>query len=153
MYALFNREHLTVDARQPAPQVNPSETAMDFGQAVEIYKQNYIQYKTTGRAEYKSAYEVAESWIQRYLQSMSSRINAGKQTITAFVNERAGDGTELGQLGDKMKEIKREGPASQDAYITIKRINEDVPEDNTDLYVKGAIAAALVGVAIVASFV
>jgi hypothetical protein len=136
---------LTTKREHMAP--NPQQVPEDFGQAVEIYRQNYVQYKTTGRVEYKTAYETAQTWIERYLQSMEKRITDGRQSITSFVNENAGAGTTLGQLGDKMKMIKKEGPAAQDAYVTIKRINEDVPEDNSDLYVKAGIAAALVGVA------
>jgi len=132
------REHMTT---------NPQQVPQDFGQAVEIYKQNYIQYKTTGRAEYKTAYERAQSWIEKYLQSMETQIANGRQTITSFVNKNAGAGTTLGQLGDKMKTIKKEGPASQDAYLTIKGINKEIPEDNSDLYVKVGIAVALAGVA------
>lgn len=156
MYALVGatQEHMTTNVQKAAPMpATSSQAPADFGQAVDIYRQNYVQYKTTGRAEYKTAYEVAETWIQQYLQSMRSRIDNSKQTITTFVNQQAGAGTELGKLGDKMKSIKKEGPASQDAYITIKRINEDVPQDNTNLYVKGAIAAALIGIAGIASIV
>jgi hypothetical protein len=137
----------------PKPQVVETpppvsiQTPTDFGQATELYKQNYVQYKTTGRAEYKTAYETAQSWIERYLQSMETQIANGRQSITSFVNKNAGAGTTLGQLGDKMKTIKKEGPASQDAYLTIKGINKEIPEDNSDLYVKGGIAAALIGVA------
>ena len=127
---------------------------MDFGQAVEIYKQNYVQYKTTGRVEYKTAYETAESWIQQYLESMQTRIRDGTQAVTSFVNENVNSGTELGQMQSKMRTVRTEGPKSQDAYITAKRINsEQPPEDNTNLYVKGGIAAALAGIALVMSIV
>jgi hypothetical protein len=130
-----------------APPPVTIQTPTDFGQATELYKQNYVQYKTTGRAEYKTAYETAQSWIERYLQSMETQIANGRQSITSFVNKNAGAGTTLGQLGNKMKTIKKEGPAAQDAYLTIKAINKEIPEDNSDLYVKGGIAAALIGVA------
>lgn len=148
LWVATRRERLT--QRTPpavAPSPNPERIPEDFGQAVEIYKQNYVEYKTTGRAEYKTAYETAQAWIEKYLQTMEKQLTDGRQSITTFVNEYASAGTTLGDLGDKMRTIKREGPASQDAYITIKRINQDVPEDNTDLYVKAGIAAALAGVA------
>lgn len=146
---LATREHMVTDTTTTSP--TTGAVPGDFGQAVDIYKQNYIQYKTTGRVEYKTAYEAAESWIQQYLGSMESRVATGRTSITNFVEKNAGAGTELGQLGTKLKTIKREGPAAQDTYIALKRINEDVPEDNTDLYVKGGIAAAFVGVAVIMS--
>ena len=133
-------------ASEPLPPVS-IQTPTDFGQATELYRQNYIQYKTTGRAEYKTAYETAQAWIEQYLQSMEKRVTDGRQSITSFIKEYAGSGTTLGELNAKMQTIKKEGPASQDKYITIKRINQDVPEDNTNLYVKVGIAAALVGIA------
>lgn len=127
---------------------------MDFGQAVEIYKQNYVQYKTTGRVEYKTAYETADSWIQQYLENMQSRIQDGSKAVTSFVNQNVNTGTELGQLQSKMKTVRTEGPKSQDAYITVKRINaQQPPEDNADLYVKAGIAAGLAGIAFVMSVV
>lgn len=161
MYA--TREHLDPVARlQPTtevpqlPRVNapvpaPTRTPTDFGQAVEIFRRNYVLYKTTGRVEYKTAYESAESWIQQYLSSMQNTISEGKQQIAGFVNRNINSGTELGQLSQKMKTIKKEGPAAQDKYITIKRIQSEEVIDYTDLYVKGGIAAALVGIAVVMS--
>lgn len=126
-------------------------TPGDFGQAIEIYKQNYVEYKTTGRAEYKTAYETAESWIKQYLEGMQSRIQQSATTITNFVDKNVDAHTELGHLNAKLQTIKREGPASQDKYITLKRINAEVPQDNTDLYVKAGIIAGLVGVVAVIS--
>ena len=165
MYA--TREHLDPVARptQPprevsevpqlpranAPTPTPSQAPTNFGQAVEIFRQNYVLYKTSGRAEYKTAYENAESWIQQYLSSMQNTITDGKQQITSFVDRNVNSGTELGQLSQKMKMIKTEGPAAQDKYATIKRIQSEEVVDYTDLYVKGGIAAALVGIAVVVS--
>lgn len=147
LFLALRREHMTVNVAQTPPTSNPAQMSADFAQAVEVYRNNYIQYKTTGRVEFKTAYENAESWIQQYLKSMESQISNGRQSITSFVNQNAGADTELGVLGDKMKTIKREGPESQDAYITIKRIQDDIPEDNTDLYVKIGMVIAFIGVA------
>lgn len=125
----------------------PLEAPMDFAQAIELFKQNYVAYKTTGRVEFRTAYENAQSWIEKYLGSMQNRISSGSRQITNFVSQQTGADTQLGKLGTTMKKVAKEGPATQDAYATIKRINEDVPEDNTNLYVKAGIAAALAGIA------
>lgn len=146
------REHMTpqaVTTRAPVNAPTPliGQTSMDFGQAIEIFKENYVAYKTSGRVEFKTAYENAQSWIEQYLSSMQNRISSGSREITDFVSQQAGADTELGTIGAKMRQVKTEGPAAQDAYTTIKRINEDIPEDNTNLYVKAGIVIALAGVA------
>jgi hypothetical protein len=156
MYALVGREHLVPAAStQPrpvfAPTPQPSTVQMSFSQAVEIFRQNYVLYKTTGQAQYKTAYETADAWIQQYLSNMQTRVVNSKQEIASFVDRNINSGTELGQLSEKMKKIKKEGPESQDKYLTIKRINsqEEDTTDYTDIYVKAGIAAALIGVAVV----
>lgn len=124
----------------------------DFGQAVEIFKYNYIQYRTTGKTYYKDAYESAQKWIEDYLARLNGDIEKSGSDIKEFVDKYANSGTDIGNLGASLKEIRREGPALQDKYETIKRIQtEESKTDYTDYYVKGGIAAALLGVGVVMS--
>jgi hypothetical protein len=123
-----------------------------FSQAVELYKTNYIQYRTTGRSEYKIAYESAERWIESYLNKMNDSIDTNAAAITKFVNEYSNANPELGDLQKRLSTIRKEGPALENTYTTIKRVNREQPEiDNTDLYAKAGIAAGLLGVVIVMS--
>lgn len=124
-----------------------------FSQAVELYKTNYVQYRTTGRSEYKMAYETAERWIESYLKQMDASVASNAQAISKFVDEYSTASPELNTIQKQFATIRKEGPAVQDAYATIKRVNSEQPEiDNTDLYAKAGIAAGLLGVVIVMSF-
>ncbi len=124
----------------------------DFGQAVEIFKHNYIQYRTTGKTFYKEAYENAQRWIEKYLAGLNENIEKSSDDITDFVNKYASSGSDIGNLGASLREIRRDGPALQNKYETVKRIQaEESKVDYTDYYVKGAIAAALLGVGVVVS--
>lgn len=123
-----------------------------FAQAINAYQTNYVQYRTTGRTEYKVAYENAQKWIETYLRQMNGTITADAQKISKFVDEYTNTNPELNQLQKRFATIRKEGPAAQDAYATIKRVNDEQPIlDNTDLYVKAGIAAGLLGIVIVMS--
>lgn len=123
-----------------------------FAEAINIYQTNYIQYRTTGRAGHKFAYEAAQRWIENYLRKMNAAIATDAQAISKFVDESTTANPELGDLQKRLTTIRKEGPAVQDAYATIKRVNEEQPLiDNTDLYVKAGIAAGLLGIVIVMS--
>lgn len=125
----------------------------DFGQAVEIFKYNYIQYRTTGKTHYRDAYENAQKWIEDYLSRVNTNIEKSGTEIKDFMTKYASSGSEIGDLGASLKEIRRDGPALQNKYETIKRIQaEESKPDYTAYYVKGGIAAALLGVGAVVSF-
>jgi chromosome segregation ATPase len=124
----------------------------NFSQAVELYKTNYVQYRTTGRSENKLAYEAAQRWIESYLASLDRSIANNAQSISKFVNEYSNASPELADLQQRMTAIRKEGPTLENKYATIKRVNEEQPViDRTDLYVKAGIAAGLLGVIIAVS--
>jgi hypothetical protein len=124
-----------------------------FSRVVEIYKSSYVEYRTTGRPEHKMAYENAERFIQSYLNKMDASIASNAQAISKFVDESSTASPELNDIQKQFSTIRKEGPALENTYQTIKRVNSEQPEiDNTDLYAKAGIAAGLLGVVIVMSF-
>jgi len=122
----------------------------DFGQAVELYRTNYIEYRATGKNEYKIAYENAERWIQLYLNSIGQRITTGANYINQFVTNYQSSNPELVTLQRRFREIRRDGRSLQDKYTTVKRVSDQEqtpePEDWSEYYVKGVIAVGLLGV-------
>ena len=128
------------------PVPSNSQSPTDFGQALEIYKTNYIQYRTTGRPEYKLAYEGAESWVSQYLQSMSREIESGAISVNKFIEDNAKANPELTELQSRFRTIRKEGPAIQDKYATVRRVNNEVPDiDYTEYYVKAGLIVGFVG--------
>lgn len=123
-----------------------------FAEAMNAFQTNYVQYRTTGRSEYKTAYENAQRWIETYLGQLNASIADDAKSISKFVTDSAKTNPELENLRTQFATIRKEGPAAQDAYSTIKRVNSEQPVlDNTDLYVKAGIAAGLLGIVIVMS--
>jgi len=133
---------------RPTPSVEP----MAFYSVVNMYKQNYLQYKLTGRAEFKTAYENAQAWITRYLSQLDKRITEDKEFVSKFVTEYQNTNPELTALQEQMKTIRTEGPKLQDRYQTEQKMREAAPEDYTSYYVKGGVILAAIGIGVIANF-
>lgn len=125
----------------------------DFLQALELYRTNYLQYRTTGRSEYKTAYENAENWVQLYLQEKSRQITEGRSFVNSFLQNYSTANPDLDKLKTRFNQIRKEGPATEDEYRTIKKITEqtEIPVDSTSYYVKGGILVGLIGAIFVLS--
>ena len=128
------------------PIPSSSQSPTDFSQALEIFKTNYVQYRASGRPEYKIAYENANAYITSYLQSMQTEIENDRKYVNRFVAEYSNANPELTQLQSQFRTIRKEGPAVQDKYATIRRVNNEVPEINyTEYYVKAGLIVGFVG--------
>jgi hypothetical protein len=119
---------------------------------MELYRINYIDYRATGRAEYKIAYENAEKWIQRYLDSMRTGIARDAANVQSFVQEYQTANPELVELQRKFQVIRETGPKLQDQYSTVRRLNTERPEmDYTSYYIRGGLIVAALGLVFVLS--
>lgn len=123
----------------------------DYYRAISLYKQNYLNYKLTGNATYKTAYENAEAWIEKYLKSLEEQVAKDTSQIGGFINSYANASPELSNMQQQMKSIQREAPKLQDQYETEKRAMGDVPVDTTRYYMKGAAIAGTVGLIVALS--
>lgn len=123
----------------------------DFNQALELYRTNLLQYRLTGKSEYKIAYENAERWIQLHLEEINRQITSGKTFVNRFLQDYSTANPDLVTLKTRFRQIRSEGPRTQDEYAAIRRINEqnEVPVDMTSQYVKAGVLIALVGAVIV----
>jgi hypothetical protein len=118
----------------------------DFAQALELYRTNYVQYRTTGRSEYKIAYENAERWIQLYLEQFTNQITSGREFVNTFLRNYSTANPDMETLRTRFQTIRTEGPKIEDEYLTLKRLNEQTPEpESTSYYVKAGILAGLLG--------
>lgn len=120
-----------------------------FNQALELYRTNLVQYRVTGRTEYKTAYESAERWIEIYLNGINQQITDGKTFVDGFLQNYSTANPDMDKLRTRFQQIRSEGPKTQDAYMAIRRINEnketEIPVESTSYYVKGGILLGLVG--------
>ena len=123
----------------------PVMTAEDFLKTLDIFKSNFVQYRTLGTPTYDSARSVAQTSIDRTLANLRANVEANNAYIAAA---QIPDQRKLDALHAESQKIKKRGPAIQDAYATEKkRKNTVVSEvDYTPYYVKGAIVAVLMGI-------
>ena len=118
----------------------------DYSNALGLYKRNYLQYKLTGNAAYKTAYETAQTWIDSYLKKLETDMTKDASYIDGFVKDYANTNPQLDEMKTKMATIRKDGPKLQDTYETLKKSDEEPPEDMTPYYVKGIAVAGILGV-------
>lgn len=121
---------------------------MDYKQVLDIFQKNYVEYKMTGNAAYKVAYERAQEHLEKYIQTLKKDATTESEYIQKFVQNYRDTNPELAKLGDQMKQIRTQGPAIQDTYNTTKQLLEpkEVPEDMTSYYIRAVVVAGLVGI-------
>lgn len=122
----------------------------NFRQALEVYRTNYLEYKVTGQAEYKTAYESAQRVIEEYLANLQKKIGNDASYVDSFVKQYANSNQTLMELRDRSRAIQKEGPILQDQYDVKRRLAESPPSpviDYTSYYIKGGLIVAAVGIA------
>lgn len=118
----------------------------DYAQALALYKSNYLEYKLSGKATYKTAYENAQKWIETYLTKLEKEMTDDTNYIDGFVKDYADTNPQLDVMKTNMAAIRKDGPKLQDTYETLKRGDQQVPEDMTSYYVKGIAVAGILGI-------
>lgn len=124
----------------------------NFQNALEIYRNNYLEYKLTGEPAYKEAYERAQAVIQAYLENLQKKVSDDASYVDRFVRDYANANKTLMELRDKSQEIQKTGPVLEQQYVVQKRLAESKPQvDYTGYYLKVGIIAAALGIAYVGS--
>lgn len=130
--------------------MNPEDS--NFRSALEVYRTNYLEYKLTGQAAYKEAYESAQAIIEEYLQNLQKRVNEDASYVDTFVKEYANANQTLMELRDKSQQIQKEGPLLQNQYVVQKRLTDSNPTtDYSQYYVKAGMVVAALGIAYIGS--
>lgn len=126
---------------------------MEYQQALELYRKNYLDYKVTGQSTYKVAYENAQRWIELYLKNLQSQVDSDQAFVSQFLQEYSRTNPELDTMRTNMKEIQEKGPQLQDQYETLVRSKENEEQvDTTSLYLKAVAIAGLLGIAAAVGF-
>lgn len=130
----------------PLSSVPTSSTSASVPQLLEQMRDNLLEYKMTGRSEYKSVYEGTKAWLDRYVSNLSQSLNRESDTITTDVNAYRSANSELTNTQSQFQTIKAEGPTLEDRYTTIKtQMDQSSAMDTrTGSYVKAGIAGGLI---------
>lgn len=136
--------NLTPAGTIPPLSSTPTSSA-SIPRLLEQMRDNLLEYKMTGKSEYKSVYDGTKAWLDKYLSDLSTALEREADTITSDVNTYRASGTELTKAQNDFQTVKTEGPRLDDAYTTIKTQMDQAPvADTTGLYVKGGIALGLI---------
>jgi hypothetical protein len=130
----------------------PKDLPPQLNNVLDIYRTNYLEYRTTGQAGYKTAYEAAETYINNYMKTLQDKLSEDANYIKDFLDKYGTTNTDLANLQARMKIIRQEGPKMEDAYLTVKKGDVEEPVDYTEYYIRGAVLAAIVGVVVAVSF-
>jgi hypothetical protein len=122
----------------------PVMSAEDFLKALDIFKTNYIKYKTLGGETYNSARGVAQTSIESSITNLRKNVDANNAYISSV---KVPDQSKLEQLHTDSQFIQKKGPELQDIYLAEKERKQLVGKDYTTEYVKGAMLAVLLGIA------
>ena len=122
-----------------------STTAASIPNLLEQMRANLLEYKMTGRSEYKSVYDGTKAWIDQYISSQTMQLNREADQITSDVTTYQTANADMTQTQTDFQRVKTEGPKLEDSYLTIKKQMDQVPgADSTGLYIKGGIAVGLI---------
>jgi hypothetical protein len=75
-----------------------------FNTLVRSYHDNYLDYKTTGKASYQTAYQSAQTGIDNILKTLQGQIDSQKAEVSSFYKS----GVEM-----KLKELQHENTLLQ----------------------------------------
>jgi hypothetical protein len=122
-----------------------SSSSVSIPNLLEQMRDNLLEYKMTGRSEYKSVYEGIKAWLDQYITNLNLQLARESDTITSDVTSYRSANSEMTQTQADFQRVKTEGPKLEDSYLTIKKQMDQVPgPDTSGLYVKGGIAVGLV---------
>lgn len=128
----------------PLSSVPTSSTSASVPQLLEQMRDNLLEYKMTGRPEYKTVYDGTKAWLDRYISNLSESLTREADSITADVNAYRSSNSEMTKAQADFQTVKTEGPQAEDRYLTLKKQMDQVPvPSSSGSYVKVGIAAGL----------
>jgi hypothetical protein len=126
--------------------------ATEFEVILEQYKANLLEYKVTGRSDYKTRANTAEKWIRDYIATLNKSVEMDAAYINRFVKEYENTNPELIQFQKEIQNARKKGPELSDIYEGEQKVLPEDPVDETLFYTKVAAIGGILALAAVASF-
>ena len=153
LFSYFTLPSVALPPDQAPPPPTPSGNVSVY-RVLDQMKSALLNYKMSGDARYKTSYDGLKTWMDQYVSSVNTQLAQEANSITQEVNQYKSANTEIGRIQTDFRRVQREGPEVENAYLTLKKQMDYVPEtDQTSFYVKVGIAVGLVLGAIVLSLV
>lgn len=126
--------------------------ASAFDNVVNQYKQALLNYKVTGRSEFKTQAVRSETWIKDYLNSLSRQIQSDAAYIDRFVKTYERTNPDIVKYTREIRDARTKGPELQDVYEGEQEVRKVPPMDETPFYVKAAVIGGILAIGAVVSF-
>jgi hypothetical protein len=132
---------------EPAPRTYSSE----FERTLDLYRSNLSQYKVSGNVSFKTASDNAKIWLDQYIASIQSSVDADGKELRDFVKGYEESDQDMLELKSQMADIRSKGPRLQSIYETEHESQKEEPVDYSPYYTKGAVLAGVAVMGIVAA--
>jgi len=126
--------------------------ATEFDRVLNQYKSSTLEYKATGQAVFKQQAELAEKWLNDYINTLNSSIQRDATFIDNFAKNYAKTNPELMKYKKEIADAREKGPELQDVYEGEKEVQEEMPLNEAYFYTKAAAVGGILAIGAVLSF-
>ena len=118
-----------------------------FNTLVRSYHDNYLQYRTTGKQSYQTAYQSAQQGIDTILKTLDDEVKAQKKEVSDFY--KSGVEARLKDLQHENK-VLQHGLSDERDQITAANIRASAVQVTpihplTGYYIAGGVLAGVIG--------
>jgi len=126
--------------------------ATEFDRVLNQFKSNMLEYKVTGQTVFKQQADVAEKWLNDYINTLNASIQRDATFIDNFTKNYARTNPDLIKYKEEIEQARVKGPELQDTYEGEKETQKEVAIDETPYYTKAAVLGGILALAAVVSF-
>ena len=124
--------------------------ATEFDNVLRQYRNNLLEYKTTGKSVFRQQADIAEKWLNDYINTLNQTVQRDAAYIDRFTKEYERTNPELLKYGKEIAKVRKEGPKLQDVYEG-EQIEKQETVDASIYYTKAAVLGGILAMAAVAS--
>lgn len=151
--AYMRKERLTMDAsRTAATRTFTPVAGSSFDKSIKAYRDNYLNYKLTGKQEYKTAYLSAQAVVEQYIADSEKKLKTDAEYVDKVVKDYANANPRLQAYKKDAQNVRAEGPVVEGQYMVEKKLREPQQVDMKSFYIKLGVAGLIMGVGLVAGF-
>jgi len=126
--------------------------AAEFDMVLKQFKTSMLEYKVTGQAVFKAQADVAEKWLNDYIDALNGTIQRDATFIDTFAKNYSTTNSDMMKYKEEIAEARKKGPELQDVYDGEKESQKEVPIDETPYYTKAAVVGGILALGAVVSF-
>jgi len=124
----------------------------EFERILDQYKSNLLEYKVTGKSDYKTRANTAEKWLKDYMDTLNKSVQNDAAYINKFVKEYENTNPDIIKFQKEIQNARKKGPELSDIYEGEKKVLAEEPVDETLFYTKAGAIGGILALAAVLSF-